>query len=90
MPKKVLFITADQWRGDSLGLLGHPTSITPNIDRLAREGVTFLRHYTASAPCGPARTTLLTGLYPFIHRAVRNGSPLDQRSEERRVGKECA
>ena len=79
MPKKVLLITADQWRGDSLGVLGHPTSITPNIDRLAREGVTFLRHYTASAPCGPARTTLLTGLYPFIHRAVRNGSPLDQR-----------
>ncbi len=30
-------------------------------------------------PCGPARTTLLTGLYPFIHRSIRNGAPLDKR-----------
>ena len=74
MAGKVLLITADQWRGDSLGCLGHPVSVTPNLDRLAAEGTTFTRHYTPSTPCGPARTTLLTGLYPFIHRAVRNGS----------------
>ena len=79
MARKVLFITADQWRGDALSVLGHRAARTPHLDRLAREGTTFKRHYTVAAPCGPARTSLLTGLYPFIHRSVRNGAPLDRR-----------
>lgn len=79
MPRKVLFITADQWRGDALGLLGHPAARTPNLDRLAREGATFTQHYTVATPCGPARASLLTGLYPFLHRSIRNGAPLDRR-----------
>jgi arylsulfatase A-like enzyme len=91
--KKVLFITADQWRGDALGFLGHPAAKTPNLDALARESTSFTRHFTCSAPCGPARTTLLTGLYPFIHRSVRNGTPLDRRHtnlalEARRAGRD--
>lgn len=91
--RKILFITADQWRGDALGLLGHPAAVTPNLDRLAADGVLFRNHFTASAPCGPARTTLLTGLYPFIHRSVRNGTPLDKRHtnlalEARRAGRD--
>lgn len=93
MPRKVLLITADQWRGDALGLLGHKAASTPVLDRLAADGTTFLRHYTPSAPCGPARATLLTGLYPFVHRSVRNGTPLDRRFtnlalEARRAGRE--
>jgi arylsulfatase A-like enzyme len=92
--RKVMLITADQWRGDALGLLGHPACRTPNLDRLAGEGATFIRHYTPSAPCGPARTTLLTGLYPFIHRSIRNGTLLDRRHtnlalEARRGGREA-
>lgn len=80
MPRrKVLLITADQWRGDALSLLGHRAARTPNIDALAADGVTFLKHYTPAAPCGPARATLLTGLYPFVHRSIRNGTPLDAR-----------
>ena len=91
--RKVLFITADQWRGDALGFLEHPAARTPNLDRLAAEGVSFTKHFTCSAPCGPARTTLLTGLYPFIHRSVRNGTPLDRRHtnlalEARRAGRD--
>ena len=79
MPQKVLLITADQWRGDALGCLGHTAARTPNLDQLSRDGVLFERHFTNAAPCGPARTTLLTGLYPFNHRSVRNGTPLDRR-----------
>ncbi|SDZ81845.1 alkaline phosphatase family protein [Rubrimonas cliftonensis] len=91
MPRKVLLITADQWRGDALGFLGHPAARTPTLDALAADGVAFTRHFTPSAPCGPARATLLTGLYPFIHRSVRNGAPLDARHanlalEARRAG----
>ena len=53
-PRNVLLIIADQWRGDSLGLLGHPSALTPNLDALARDGVTFTGHYAQGAPCGPA------------------------------------
>ena len=79
MPRKVLLITGDQWRGDALSGLGHPAARTPHLDRLASEGTTFTRHYTVATPCGPARTSLLTGLYPFLHRSIRNGAPLDRR-----------
>ena len=79
MARRVLFITADQWRADTAGFAGHPLVKTPHLDALAAESVVFDRHFTCSAPCGPARATMLTGLYPFTHRSVRNGIPLDAR-----------
>ena len=42
--KNVLLIVVDQWRGDTLPMLGHPAVKTPNIAALAAEGVTFARH----------------------------------------------
>lgn len=77
--KNVLFIIADQWRGDCLGVLGHRAVRTPNLDALARRGVTFARHFGQSAPCGPARASMLTGLYVMNHRVVTNGVPLNSR-----------
>ena len=77
--RNVLFITADQWRGDSLSALGHPNAATPHLDALAADGVLFRNHFSQSSPCGPARTSLLTGLYQMNHRSVRNGTPLDAR-----------
>lgn len=78
-PRHVLLIIADQWRGDALGCLGNPAAVTPNIDALARRGVTFTRHFGQSAPCGPARASLLTGLYQMNHRQLANGTPMDAR-----------
>jgi arylsulfatase A-like enzyme len=75
----ILLITADQWRGEATGYAGHPVVKTPNLDRLAAEGVAFLRHYAQAAPCSPARACLYTGLYQMNNRVVRNGSPLDRR-----------
>lgn len=75
----VLLITADQWRGECLSALGHPVLRTPNIDALARRGVIFRNHFTQCMPCGPSRTSLLTGMYAMNHRSVRNGTPLDSR-----------
>ncbi len=75
--QRVLLITADQWRGDSLGCVGHKIIKTPNVDGLARDGVLFKRHYTCSVPCGPSRATMLTGMYPTNHRMVTNGTPLN-------------
>jgi arylsulfatase A-like enzyme len=75
----ILFITADQWRADCTGYAGHPLIKTPNLDRLAAEGVAFLNHYANAAPCSPARACLYTGLYQMNNRVVRNGTPLDNR-----------
>ncbi len=74
-----LIVSADQWRGDCLGAMGHPVVRTPHIDALAQEGTLFRRHYAGAAPCGPARACLYTGLYQMNNRVVRNGAPLDDR-----------
>jgi len=90
-PRNVLLIVVDQWRGDTLANIGHPCIRTPNLDTLCRDGVTFRNHYAQCAPCGPARASLLTGLYQMNHRVVQNGVPLDARhvtlpEELRRAG----
>lgn len=77
----VLFVTCDQWRGDSLSAVGHPVVRTPSVDRLAKEGVLFSRHYAGAAPCSPARACIYTGLYQMNNRVCRNGTPLDARHD---------
>ncbi|MCQ4160105.1 alkaline phosphatase family protein [Roseomonas sp. GC11] len=77
--KNVLLIVVDQWRADFMPVLGADFLRTPNLDRLCREGVTFRNHVTTTVPCGPARASLLTGLYLMNHRAVQNTVPLDAR-----------
>jgi len=77
--RNVLLIVVDQWRADFVPCLGAGFLRTPNLDRLCREGVTFANHVTTAVPCGPARASLLTGLYQMNHRAVQNTVPLDAR-----------
>lgn len=77
--RNVLLIVVDQWRADFMPVLGADFLRTPNLDRLCREGVTFRNHVTTTVPCGPARASLLTGLYQMNHRAVQNTVPLDAR-----------
>ncbi|MBS0521590.1 MAG: alkaline phosphatase family protein [Proteobacteria bacterium] len=77
--KNVLLIVVDQWRGAMLPKLGAGYLKLPNLDRLCAEGVTFRNHFTQAVPCGPARASLLTGLYMMNHRAVQNTIPLDSR-----------
>lgn len=78
-PRKILLISADQWRAECLSAMGHPLVKTPHLDALAKDGVLFKRHYSVCAPCGPSRTSLLTGMYLMNHRSGRNGTPLDDR-----------
>jgi arylsulfatase A-like enzyme len=94
MPR-VLFITADQWRADCLGVAGHACVRTPHLDALASDGIRFTRHYAQAVPCGPSRASLHTGMYLMNHRVVRNGTPLDRRFsnialELRKLGMEPA
>jgi len=57
----LLFIMVDQMRFDAMSRAGNTILHTPNIDKLAREGVAFNNAYTAVAVCGPARSSVLTG-----------------------------
>ena len=63
----VLFIAVDDLR-PTLGAYGDPDIKTPNIDRLARSGVTFLEAHAQQAVCNPSRTSLMTGLRPDSSR----------------------
>lgn len=79
MQPNILFITADQWRGDCLGLAGHEMVKTPHLDALAAGGVAFLQHYANCAPCAPSRASIHTGMYLQNHRGSTNMTPLDRR-----------
>jgi arylsulfatase A-like enzyme len=75
---KVLFIVIDQLRGDCVsGALAGAVDL-PNLRALMADSVSFASHFTVTTPCGPARASLLTGLYAMNHRSVRNGAPLER------------
>jgi len=69
----ILMIMSDQHRADAMGCSGDPAIHTPNMDRLAREGVRFTNMYSTTPTCTPARTALLTGLAPWRHGMLGYG-----------------
>ncbi|MFW9827928.1 MAG: sulfatase [Candidatus Thorarchaeota archaeon] len=72
----VLFIITDAMRADHMSCADNPTLKTPNLDRLAKEGVRFTNHYCTNPICMPNRATLLTGVYPNVHGVRSNGMNL--------------
>lgn len=71
-PPNVLLISADDLR-PALGCYGDLLARTPNLDRLASDGVTFRRAYCQQAVCNPSRASALTGLRPDSTRVYDNG-----------------
>ena len=72
----VLWICTDQQRFDTIAALGNSRISTPNIDKLASEGVTFTRAYSQSPVCTPSRAAFLTGRYPRTARCRQNGAQI--------------
>jgi choline-sulfatase len=70
----ILLIIADQLAAPFLAVYGHPVVRTPNIDRLAKEGVIFEHAYSPSPLCAPARATLMSGLLPSNTRVYDNAA----------------
>ena len=69
----ILFIGTDQQRTSTLGCYGNDWAHSPNIDRLASQGVRFTDAYTVSPVCSPSRTSVLTGVHIPIHGVYENG-----------------
>lgn len=73
-----MLVIADDCRHYDLGCYGSPDAITPNIDRLAAQGLRFERFFQATAMSSPTRHCLLTGLYPVRSGAYPNHTRLDE------------
>jgi arylsulfatase A-like enzyme/Tfp pilus assembly protein PilF len=75
-PVNVLLITLDTTRADHLGCYGSSQAATPNLDRLAGEGIRFARAYCPAPLTLPSHSSILTGLYPATHGVRNNGHDL--------------
>ena len=73
-PVNIVWFCTDQQRYDTIHALGNPYIHTPNIDKLAEEGVAFTRAYTQAPICTPSRSCFLTGRYPRTTKAFYNGN----------------
>ena len=68
----VLFVAVDDWN-DWTGPMGNSQAKTPNLDRLAKRGVTFTNAHCPGVYCVPSRTAIMTGIHPYT-----SGSYSDQ------------
>lgn len=77
-PKRpnVVLIIADDMAWDDCGAYGNPRVRTPNIDRLAREGMRFDRAFVTASSCSPSRSSIITGRYPHSTGAEELHWPL--------------
>ena len=62
----------DTTRKDMVGCYGNPKMKTPNLDRLAEEGIRYENAYTCQPVCGPARSAIFTGTFPHTNGMVTN------------------
>ncbi|HEX6237829.1 MAG TPA: sulfatase-like hydrolase/transferase [Acidimicrobiales bacterium] len=76
MGRKILFVTTDQQRYDTLGCNGGTVGRTPVIDGLAAGGLRYERAVPQSVVCMPSRSTILTGQFPSTHGVWMNGVAL--------------
>ena len=72
MKRQVILIMTDTTRRDMLGCYGNKAMRTPNLDRLAEEGIRYDNAYTCQPVCGPARSAIFTGVFPHSNGVVTN------------------
>ncbi|WP_341837127.1 sulfatase-like hydrolase/transferase [Chitinophaga pollutisoli] len=74
-PNIVIFI-ADDVSYNDLGCMGHPIIKTPEIDKLAKNGLRFSNAYLTTSSCSPSRASILTGRYPHNTGAAELHTPI--------------
>lgn len=82
----IIYILSDDQAWSDYGFMGHPYIETPNIDKLAHEGLTFTRGYVTAPLCSPSLASIITGKYPHQHRITGNDPTFT--SDEKRYSKE--
>ncbi len=80
----IVFILVDDMGYGDLGCYGQKTITSPNIDKMASEGMLFTQHYAGSTVCAPSRASLLTGKHTG-HTSVRGNSPEGQLLEDNEI-----
>lgn len=75
----IIFILTDDHRWDCLGIMGHPFLKTPNMDRIASEGVLFENAFVTTSLCSPSRASFLTGQYASVHGVRNNATRWDEK-----------
>nr|WP_295926838.1 sulfatase [uncultured Dyadobacter sp.] len=75
-PVNIIFIIGDDISWDDIGAYGNTKVKTPNLDRLAKEGMKFTNMFLTTSSCSPSRTSILTGRYPHNTGAAELHSPL--------------
>lgn len=87
----IVLIHADDLGYGDLSCFGHPTSVTPNIDRMASQGARFTQFYSASPVCSPSRAGLLTGRWPAsVGVYCSNSTEACDRPEDTSPGQCCS
>ena len=76
-PRGVIIVVVDALRADHLGCYGYPRATSPNIDRLAADGVRFANAVAAAPWTLPSLGTLWTSLYPSVHGATRRSNEVE-------------
>lgn len=67
----ILIVLFDTWTAQNLSLYGYGRDTTPNLKRLAERAIVYHQHYAGGNFTTPGTSTLLTGTYPWTHRAIR-------------------
>src|SRR5699024_4309149 len=78
-PPNIIWILADDHAAHAISAYGSKINVTPNIDRIAREGALLESLFTTNSICTPSRASLLTGTYSHVHGAAGIFTEFDYR-----------
>lgn len=79
---RILYLDLDTLRPDHLGCYGYHRNTSPNIDRIAAEGMRFDNFYAPDAPCLPSRAAMMTGMYGIHNGVINHGGQCADRPHE--------
>jgi arylsulfatase A-like enzyme len=77
----IVFIMSDDHGYQAISSYGSKLNLTPNIDRLAKQGILFEQSFVTNSICGPSRACMLTGKYNHMNGMIDNGTTFDSKQE---------
>src|SRR5512141_942474 len=84
-PQNVIIVVFDAWSGSNVSLYGYPRETTPNLARLSKRAVVYHNHYAGSSFTTSGTASILTGTYPWTHRALLGQGKMAQSFVDRSI-----